>query len=105
DAAPRVEKVVEERPAELQRRGAALRVTFDNMQHGVLMFDREQKLAAWNRQVMQLLDLPETLLAGEPRFADYVRFLADRGEYGSTDVRAHVQRLGAAAAPPHPSDP
>ena len=43
------------------------------------MFDREQKLAAWNRQVMQLLDLPETFLAGEPRFIDYIRFLADRG--------------------------
>jgi len=104
DAATRLEKIVEERTAELQRRGAALRVTFDNMQHGVLMFDREQKLAAWNRQVMQLLDLPETLLAGEPRFADYVRFLADRGEYGSTDVEAEVQRLVAAAARHHAFD-
>jgi len=82
----------------LQRRGAVLRVTFDNMQHGVLMFDREQKLAAWNRQVMQLLDLPETLLAGEPRFSDFVRFLADRGEYGLTGGEAEAQRLVAAAA-------
>jgi signal transduction histidine kinase len=101
DAATRLEKIVEERTAELQRRGAVLRVTFDNMQHGVLMFDREQKLAAWNRQVMQLLDLPETFLTGEPRFIEFVRFLADRGEYGSTDVEAEVQRLVAAAAERH----
>jgi signal transduction histidine kinase len=101
DAATRLEKIVKERTAELQRRGAVLRVTFDNMQHGVLMFDREQKLAAWNRQVMQLLDLPETLLAGEPRFTDFIRFLADRGEYGSTDVEGEVQRLVAAAVQHH----
>ena len=101
DAATRLEKIVKERTAELQRRGAVLRVTFDNMQHGVLMFDREQKLAAWNRQVMQLLDLPETLLAGEPRFTDFIRFLADRGEYGLTDVEGEVQRLVAAASQPH----
>jgi signal transduction histidine kinase len=104
DAAARLEKIVEERTAELQRRGAVLRVTFDNMQHGVLMFDREQKLAAWNPQVVQLLDLPETFLAGEPRFADFIRFLADRGEYGVTDVEAEVQRLVAAAARPRAFD-
>jgi signal transduction histidine kinase len=101
DAATRLEKIVEERTAELQRRGAVLRVIFDNMQHGVLMFDREEKLAAWNRQVMQLLDLPETFLAGEPRFTDFIRFLADRGEYGLTDVEEAVQRLVAAAAQHH----
>ena len=101
DAAARLEKIVEERTAELQRRGAVLRVTFDNMQHGVLMFDREQKLAAWNRQVMQLLDLPETFLAGELQFTDFIRFLADRGEYGSTDAEAEVRRLVATAAQHH----
>ena len=98
EAAARLEKIVKERTAELQRRGAVLRVTLDNMQHGVLMFDREQKLAAWNRQVMQLLELPESFLAGEPQFSDFIRFLANRGEYGLTDVEDEVQRLVAAAA-------
>jgi signal transduction histidine kinase/FixJ family two-component response regulator len=96
-AAARLEKVVEERTAELQQRGAVLRVTIDNMAHGVLMFDREQKVAAWNRQIIKLLDLPETFLAGKPHFADFIRLLAERGEYGAVDVEAEVQRLTAEA--------
>jgi adenylate cyclase len=97
EAATKLEKIVEERTAELQRRGAALRVTFDNMEHGVLMFDRELKLAAWNRQVIETLDLPESFLAGEPHFSDFIRFLAERGEYGPVDVEAEVARFMARA--------
>jgi adenylate cyclase len=93
NAAIRLEKLVEERTSELQRRGAALRVTFDNMEHGVLMFDRELKLAAWNRQVMELLELPQAFLESEPRYDDYLHFLAERGEYGSGDAEAEVRRL------------
>jgi adenylate cyclase len=95
NAAMRLEKLVEERTSELQRRGAVLRVTFDNMEHGVLMFDRELKLAAWNRQVMELLELPQAFLESEPRYGDYLHFLAERGEYASGDVEAEVRRLTA----------
>jgi adenylate cyclase len=95
NAAIRLEKLVEERTSELQRRGAVLRVTFDNMEHGVLMFDRELKLGAWNRQIMELLELPQAFLENEPRYADYLRFLVERGEYGSADAEAEVRRLTA----------
>ena len=92
-----LEQKVAQRTSELQQRGAVLRVTIDNMAHGVLMFDREQKVAAWNRQIIKLLDLPETFLAGKPHFADFIRLLAERGEYGAVDVEAEVQRLTAEA--------
>jgi signal transduction histidine kinase/DNA-binding response OmpR family regulator len=95
NAAIRLERLVEERTSELQRRGAVLRVTFDNMEHGVLMFDRELKLAAWNRQVMELLELPQAFLESEPGYDDYLHFLAERGEYASGDVEAEVRRLTA----------
>jgi signal transduction histidine kinase len=97
EAANKLEKIVQDRTAEVQRRGAALRVTFDNMEHGVLMFDRELKLAAWNNQVMQLLELAETFLANEPHFSDFIRLLAERGEYGAVDVEAEVKRFMARA--------
>jgi signal transduction histidine kinase/DNA-binding response OmpR family regulator len=98
DAAIKLEKIVEQRTAELQRRGEVMRVTFENMEHGVLIFDREMKLVAWNRQITELLELPETFLAGEPHFSDFIRFQAERGEYGDVDVGAEVQRLTARSA-------
>src|SRR5215475_5763148 len=98
DAAIKLEKIVEQRTAELQRRGEVMRVTFENMEHGVLIFDREMKLVAWNRQITKLLELPETFLAGEPHFSDFIRFQAERGEYGDVDVGAEVQQFTARSA-------
>jgi signal transduction histidine kinase/DNA-binding response OmpR family regulator/HAMP domain-containing protein len=98
DAAARLEKLVEQRTAELQRRGEVMRVTFENMEHGVLIFDRELKLAAWNRQITELLELPKTFLTDELHFSDFVRFLAQRGEYGDVDVDALVRQLTEGSA-------
>jgi signal transduction histidine kinase len=39
-----------------------------------------------------MLDLPETFLAGRPTFAEYFRYLADRGEYVSADLEAQLSR-------------
>jgi adenylate cyclase len=90
----RLEKTVQERTAEL-------RVTFDNMAHGVAMFNSELKLAAWNRQFAELLQIPDSFLADARSFEDFIRFLAERGEYGAVDVEVEVRRLLDAAAQPH----
>jgi two-component system, NtrC family, sensor kinase len=76
----------------LRERQAELRVTFDNMGDGVVMFGADTRLTAWNRNFEEMLELPEPFLAGRPTFAEYFRYLADRGEYVSADLEAQLSR-------------
>lgn len=52
------------------------------IQQALSIFDSELRLRVANRPYQQLFDLPDALIRPGARFADTVRYLAQRGEYG-----------------------
>jgi PAS domain S-box-containing protein len=92
EAATRLERLVEERTRELERRSSVLRVTFDNMGHGVVMFDRDRRMVAWNRRFQQLLGLSDDRVGADVTFEAFLRHLAERGEFGAVDAEDQIGR-------------
>ena len=90
---------------ELRRNNDLLRGVIENMPSGLSVFDADLKLIASNTELRRMLELPDHLFAAaEPRFEDFVRFNAARGEYGTDNVEATVQSMLARAhdqATPH----
>src|SRR5574343_86313 len=76
-----------------------LQAGLDLLDQGITVFDADLRLVGWSRAFLELLDFPESLAAVGTPFADFIRYNAERGEYGPGEVEAQVaERLAAAAS-------
>jgi len=70
---------------------------------GAAMFDPGHRLVGWNRQLQELLDLSDVVLADALTFNDFIGILAGRGDFGaqSTRVDIAVRELTTALEQPY----
>ena len=74
---------------ESERRDAenadALQTTLDNIEQGLIMVDADHRVAVYNQRVLEMLELPNELLAERPRFDDVLAYQRQRGEFPAAD--------------------
>ncbi|MDP2001284.1 MAG: PAS-domain containing protein, partial [Rhodoferax sp.] len=66
----------------------------ENLPCGLSVFDADLYLVASNKQLREMLELPDALfIPGKTRFEDIIAFNVARGEYGSINLDATVQGI------------
>ncbi|WP_300453924.1 PAS-domain containing protein [Accumulibacter sp.] len=85
------QKRVEEK---LLRQNNVLSTIIEHFPGAISLFDADLRLAAHNDQFKQLLELPETLFEkADLHFEDFIRYNAQRGEYGQGDIEQQVATI------------
>ena len=86
-----------------KRRYDLLLAGLDLLDQGLAVFDSAPQLVAWNKAFLRLLDFPETMVRVGTPFEHFVRYNAERGEYGEGEYESQVAARMAAvrAFQPH----
>lgn len=89
-ASARRRRVVDESASSLQRRSALLQMALDHIDQGIGVFGPDKRLVAFNRRFVDLLDIPAELAVPGTPVEAFIRFGAERGDYGPGDVEELV---------------
>jgi len=65
----------------------------DTLNGGLIILDSRTRIVAANKLSVSLLDVPEVLVKPGSPFSEFVRFAAERGDYGEGDIDAHYERV------------
>jgi len=74
----------------LKRNLDILNTTFNNFPGGISVFSRDFKLKFANPAFYKLREFPEDSFPIGTAFADFIRYNAERGEYGQVDIETKV---------------
>ncbi len=89
-------KLMDEASAAIQSSRDQLQHALDHARQGITVFDSNLALTAWNREFVELFDLPPALLRLGVGLDEIVRFNAARGAYGPGDSEDFVAERVAA---------
>jgi Na+/proline symporter/signal transduction histidine kinase len=89
-------KLIDEASAAIQSSRDQLQHALDHARQGITVFDSNLALTAWNREFVELFDLPPAMLRHGVGLDEIVRFNAARGAYGPGDSEDFVAERVAA---------
>jgi PAS domain S-box-containing protein len=67
----------------LEQKSHALQVTLDSIDQGIVTLEADGRCSVYNRRMIELLDVPESLLESDNVFKDIVRFQTARGDFNA----------------------
>jgi PAS domain-containing protein len=71
---------------ELAEKTALFEAILENMDEGISMVDADLNAVAFNRRFLELLEFPMDRFRPGDSFESFVRYNAERGEYGDGDI-------------------
>jgi len=63
-----------------------MQAALDHINQGFSVMDKDLRLVGWNKRFFELLDLPESLAKRGTHFSEFIRYNAEREEYGRGDI-------------------
>jgi PAS domain S-box-containing protein len=103
----RTRQELEHTGALLTEKSEALHITLDSISQGLVKIDAEGRIRFHNRRFLELLDLPESVVADNPTHDDLIRFQTERGDFGpgmewvNPHAREYVALKPQAGVPEH----
>lgn len=86
------------------RRHDSLQAGLDLIDQGFTLIDENLRLVAWNKAFLRLLGFPDGMGFHGASFESFMRFNAERGEYGDGDIEEAVRKRVEAARAFQPHD-
>ncbi|MDA4848074.1 PAS domain-containing hybrid sensor histidine kinase/response regulator [Hoeflea poritis] len=83
-------RLLDEASEALQYNRDLLQSALGQMDQGITVFDRNNRLSVWNRRFRSLLDLPESVGQVGVALEDIVQMLADRGDIRKDQVKGII---------------
>lgn len=86
-----LEQRVARRTRQLEEKKNLLETVLESMGQGIVAFDNDLKLAAWNKHFLDIRDYPRDLAVEGRDFADFMEWDARHDEFGDEDPEQEVQ--------------
>lgn len=78
---------------ELAHQSRLLQTTFNSMEQGLMVVDRDMNLIVCNRRYRKLVDVPDDLVRPGTPVTELVRHLARQGEYGTPESEEQAREF------------